>query len=254
MKTFNNEIHVHKGEAFCIDKLIENKDGSPYIISNQLSNPYFVISVSTTRYTQQNRYIKQYWLSLANFPRFYSTKAINIRELYMSNEEGATPCNSFDDIILNTTETSSDGKLYVIEAYLNGKYTMFLRDDAVFYLEDEDGNVEYKYINENYEWSKYECRITKTFAAQDTDEWVEQSYVYDIRLLSGDDTLTYLQNYCKENGIEYNENYDLTSMQELLKDYTFDVNISNPIVNIIVNTTILSPTKLSVLSTIKGGF
>ena len=28
MKTFNNEIHVHKGEAFCIDKLIENKDGS----------------------------------------------------------------------------------------------------------------------------------------------------------------------------------------------------------------------------------
>ena len=39
MKVFNNEITIHRGETFSMDKVIQNKDGSPYIVSNRLVNP-----------------------------------------------------------------------------------------------------------------------------------------------------------------------------------------------------------------------
>lgn len=36
MKTFNNELVIHRGETFSMDKVVQNKDGSPYIVSNKL--------------------------------------------------------------------------------------------------------------------------------------------------------------------------------------------------------------------------
>ena len=41
MRVYNNEIQISRNESFTIDKMIKLKDGSPYIVSNQLHNPYF---------------------------------------------------------------------------------------------------------------------------------------------------------------------------------------------------------------------
>ena len=41
MKSFNNELIIHHGETFTIDKTVQNKDGSPYIISSELENYIF---------------------------------------------------------------------------------------------------------------------------------------------------------------------------------------------------------------------
>ena len=64
MRTLNNEITIHRGETFSMDKIIVNKDNSPYIISSKLRHPHWLLSISTTKYIQANRYIKNYWLDL----------------------------------------------------------------------------------------------------------------------------------------------------------------------------------------------
>ena len=84
MKTLNNEITVHREETFTMEKIVQNKDGSPYIISNKLNNPYWLLSISTTRYEQENRYVKNYWLSLKDHPRFTNTRAVNLKSLKYS--------------------------------------------------------------------------------------------------------------------------------------------------------------------------
>ena len=43
MQVLRNELKVYRGENFTIDKLLKNRDGSPYIISNELQNPYWLI-------------------------------------------------------------------------------------------------------------------------------------------------------------------------------------------------------------------
>ena len=79
MRTNNNELIVHRGETFTIDKFIQNRDGSPYIVSSQLNNLYWVLSVSSTLYDQRNRYVKNWWLSLKDTKKFFLTVPINIR-------------------------------------------------------------------------------------------------------------------------------------------------------------------------------
>ena len=98
MKILNNEIVVHRNETFSIDKIVQNKDGSPYIISNKLSNPYFLISISTTRYAQNNRYIKNYWLDLSKYPRFTSTNAVNLLDIKQSANSAVPIHSSFEEI------------------------------------------------------------------------------------------------------------------------------------------------------------
>lgn len=179
MKTFNNEIIIQQGESFTMDKYIENMDGSPYIISNQLKNPYFLLTVSTSKYAQSNRYIKNYWLSLKDFPRFYLTKPVDLQSIKTGPNVSTPAYSDFPNGLPN--------------GYIDGAYVEFDKaDDAVFYLTDASGKRVYKYwctekdINGNeIGWTNYRCRLIKSFTSKDTEEWVPQSYVYSIRLVSG---------------------------------------------------------------------
>lgn len=213
MKTFNNEIVIQRGESFTIDKFIENLDGSPYIISKELNNPYFLLTVSTTKYAQTNRYVKNYWLKLDKFPRFLSTQPIDL----LSIKTDATSIESAYDKFPNGLPSG----------YIDGEYVQFTSaDDAVFYLTNFEGKKEYKYYNTNTDkngqvigWTNYRCRLVKHFLSEDTEQWTAQNYVYSIQLVSG---------VLAESGDRPLSKFDNT-------------------------VDILSPTKLSVLSSI-GGF
>lgn len=206
MKTFDNEITIHQGESFTIDKLVENKDGSPYIISNKLVNPYFLLTVSSSKYSQSNRYVKNYWLDLVNFPRFLSTKPIPLSSIKTSATSNVAKYTTFPTGLL--------------EGYVNGVYVKYDRpDDAVFYNER---TKEYKYYETKGDdpgWKDYTCRIVKHFSSKDTEEWTGQSYVYSIRLVSGSKSTT-------------------GDKPIVVSDNTIEI---------------LSPTKLSVLTNIRGG-
>ena len=178
MKNFNNEIQIRRGETFTIDKFVENKDGSPYIVSNKLSNPYFVITIASSKFEQANRYIKKYWLSLANYPKFLSTQPVDLHSIKVSSSSTEI---KYDDFPV-------DG---LIEGYVDGVYVQYDRfDDAVFYIDKGDA-VEYKYYNTEVDktgtpvgWTTYKCRIIKSFSSADTSEWSEQEYIYSIDLIS----------------------------------------------------------------------
>ena len=91
----------------------------------------------------------------------------------------------------------------------------------VLYLENEQGIKEYRYWNLEQEGLlKYEFRITCPFTQDITSKWVEQSYVYSMTLMSG----------------------ELPASGE------------PPFANIDTVQPLLTPTKLSVLSSINGGF
>lgn len=179
MKTFNNEIVIQQGESFTIDKYIENIDGSPYIISNQLKNPYFLLTVSTSKYAQSNRYVKNYWLSLKDFPRFYLTKPIDLTSIKIAADSAIAAYSDFPNSLP--------------KGYINGTYVKFDSvNDAVFYLTNSSGKRVYKYwctekdVNGNtIGWTEYRCRLIKSFTFEDTEKWIAQNYVYSIRLVSG---------------------------------------------------------------------
>lgn len=251
MKTLNNILVVHRNETFTLDKIVQNKDGSPYIISAKLDNPYWLLTVSSTRYDQKDRYIQNWWLDLSKYPRFVFTNPIDLKSFKASSAADAeSEFSSFSDV---TSLNDFAG------TYLNGKQiTEMNADDFVYYLEDDNNNKEYKYWSTTAEgWQKYECRITKLFQQEITRLWVEQTYVYSITLMSGMSMLDYLKELCDKNEIEYNDNATVDELYTALSNsgYKFDedFNKSSPIALFTTVKPILVPTELRVMSDIKGG-
>ena len=221
MKTFNNELVIHRGETFSMDKVVQNKDGSPYIVSNKLKNPYVLVAVSTTRYDQNKRYLLNQWLPLTDKPRFSITEPIDLTSFKTDVNGTVSKYTSFDDVNIRKPVLGSGGKDCIVSGYIGDRFVFYDYDDCVLYLENEQGIKEYRYWNLEQEGLlKYEFRITCPFTQDITSEWVEQSYVYSMTLMSG----------------------ELPASGE------------PPFANIDTVQPLLIPTKLSVLSSINGGF
>ena len=221
MKTFNNELVIHRGETFSMDKVVQNKDGSPYIVSNKLKNPYVLVAVSTTRYDQNKRYLLNLWLPLTDKVRFSITDPIDLTSFKTDVNGTVSKYTSFDDVNIRKPVIGSGGKDCIVSGYIGDRFVFYDYDDCVLYLENEQGIKEYRYWNLEQEGLlKYEFRITCPFTQDITSEWVEQSYVYSMTLMSG----------------------ELPASGE------------PPFANIDTVQPLLIPTKLSVLSSINGGF
>lgn len=218
MKTFNNELVIHRGETFSMDKVVQNKDGSPYIVSNKLQNPYVLVSVSTTRYDQNKRYLLNQWLPLSDKVRFSITEPIDLLSFKTEANGTVSKYTSFDDV---KRELVSENENCIVSGYIGDQFVYYDYDDCVLYLQDGRGVRDYKYWNlEQERLLKYEFRITCPFTQEMTSKWIEQSYVYSITLMSGE----------------------------------LPANGEPPFVNIDTVQPLLIPTKLSVLSSINGGF
>ena len=221
MKTFNNELVIHRGETFSMDKVVQNKDGSPYIVSNKLKNPYVLVAVSTTRYDQNKRYLLNLWLPLTDQARFSITEPIDLTSFKTDVNGTVSKYTSFDDVNIRKPVIGSGGKDCIVSGYIGDRFVFYDYDDCVLYLENEQGIKEYRYWNLEQEGLlKYEFRITCPFTQDITSQWVEQSYVYSMTLMSGE---------LPESG-------------------------EPPFANIDTVQPLLTPTKLSVLSSINGGF
>lgn len=177
MKTFKHELEVTRGETFTIDRVLQNRDGSPYIISKYLSNPYFCLTVSSSIYDQENRYLQNFWLEIdsdeSGLPRFEYTVPVTLEDI--KNTPGDTSPkypNGF---------SSLSG---LPSGYIDGVHITFdSSDDAVFYSVYDNA---YKYWNSNSgKWIDYECRLIITFTNDVTREWVEKNYWYSINLIAG---------------------------------------------------------------------
>lgn len=182
-----NEMTIQRGETFTIDRLIVNRDGSPFIVSSKYKNPHLLITVASTKYNQQNRYLANWWLNLSDMVRFPNT------------------------VVKDVTSLSH--------------ISQYMDDSPMEYVYHDLSTDEYKYmrqynVGETAMFEPYECRIIHHFTHDVTKNWVEQNYLYSIRLIDGE---------------------------------KLDVNSPKPIDKIDVVQDILIPTKLTVLSDLNGG-
>lgn len=254
MQVHNNDIEISRNETFSIDKIIKHKDGSPYIVSSALHNPYFLVSVSSTRYEQHERKVYNKWLDLKDFPKFSETVPVDLKSLTTEPNGNVSRYNSFNDI---TELIDIDTKTDILAYGYVGSYLFYYKfDDAVFYIEDENGERTYKYWSVDG-WKEYTCRIVTAYTTDITSKWVEQNYVYSIDLVSGTSVREYLVSLCEHYEIEFtDENSNLDLYNELInKGVTlvegFDINRAIIIFDLVKP--ILKPKRLTVSSNIQGG-
>lgn len=217
MKLRGKEIIVHHNETFTLDFVITMRDGSPFILDESVENQYLLLSVSSSDYSYNtdNRYICNWWLSLEALPKFYSTVPYEISAFTQEN-------------------LAVDGKNYV-------------------YVAMENGIKKYKYWNGS-EFVDYEFRITKSFINDETKEWTDNSYIYSLTFVAGQDSYLYLQSIWKDSWgnipeqLEDAWNIAVANDNNILSTLSY----AAPIHNYSQVLTLIAPSKLTVLSDITG--
>ena len=168
MEILNNQLYVQQGEAFTLDFFLRNKDGSPYIVSRQLKNPYYLVTVSSmsTNSNKDKRYLLNKWCKITA-DRFYVTTPVHI-----------TGVSSFNFTAMKS-KANADG--------------CTVANYAVYYTTDSNGNVTYyKYTGTDdaaYNSAKmvpYENNFVVSFSTDVTIDWTEHMYMYGIQLVDGD--------------------------------------------------------------------
>lgn len=229
-----NEMTVLRGETFTIDRTIVNRDGSPFIVSSEYQNPYLLLTVASTRYDEMpDGYKVNWWLNLdemvgedgniVKLPRFKSTRPIQISKFDTESEEliGYEP---LEDLFCVITD---DGPMY-------------------------------KYFDEAGVWHEYEFRIIHHFLHSVTTEWIEQSYLYSIRLVAGLSMESYIKDLYKAVfDIDAPSHKTVEELYNEIKnknvEYVKDLEVGRALATFDVVQDILVPTKLTVLSDLNGG-
>lgn len=197
MKMIGNEVYIQQGETWSLDFSVSTEKGHPYTILKILQNPYMVITVTSARYKQEGDYKEIYWLDLDKRLVENSDGQTVLESLkrFISNE--ALFLESTDFSIANAIATYGDpskgGNMVVNpESDFDVKNYLFFTD------ENSDGNYIYKYVDSydyvngvatNEVWKEYDFRVIKQF---DTTNWIEQSYLFDIKIVSGESLQEYL--------------------------------------------------------------
>lgn len=248
MKVSNNEITIQRGESFSFDKIIQNRDGSPYIVSKELRNPHILISVSSTKFEQNNRYLNNFYLPIPISGRFSHTTPIPLTEI-LTSENGESLYSDWPNLTVQNN--------VVMTGYYKGNLVNIEENDAVFSLKKEDGTVEYKYpsiADGEVKWIDYNFRFVKQFDSSITAKWNAQTYYYSINLVFGESTEHYIRQLCDERNLKFeNLNNAYESLRELGTEFYHNFDLTSPIAKVDGFVPILIPTKISVLSNLNGG-
>lgn len=165
MLTYGNERVVQQGEEWNLDILISQSDAEyiPFIVSSERINPMLAITVASTKYEKNERYVATWWQDLSLLPRFYQTTPFDLGEIAIGQP---------------LVRPDNDPPMYAL-------YQFTKAEDEV----DLDlGHKPYYYMyfstdepNEpNYD---YEFRVRMQFKSSETSEWGSQNYMYQITLV-----------------------------------------------------------------------
>ena len=109
MQSYENERVIQQGEDWNIDvKLSQSvQEYIPYIISSEREHPHFVLTVASTKFEKNHRYVESWWQEIPDSqPRFKQTTPFFVGVL-------AADPTSFEDLIakadsLIKTDISND--------------------------------------------------------------------------------------------------------------------------------------------------
>lgn len=261
MKSLGNEIFVQKGETWSLDFEITTDKGDPFMLFKGWRNPYLVMTLTAARYEQKGNFRQSWWLDidkalvekadgsmeLVPMKRFVCTKP-----LYTEDFNIETILATYDNFTANGDKTNTSD----ITNYLF--YQDNLGEKLYKYVKDYTLNAENNVIEE--EWEEYNFRIVKQFS---TENWIEQNYLFDIKILAGESLEEHVYNYLLSNNItvkmaetqeelqtQINQITDRDKKKEMQK--LFDEGW--PLFpNFDTNLILLNPTKLNVSANIMGG-
>lgn len=194
METFGSDIEIQQGENFNMDVLLNasSREYIPYIVSSERKNPYFIITIASTKYEKNMRYVDSWWndpLSLEQLPTFIQTEPFSLGEL-LADPEILT--------IQEANELESMDSRYLYQYTLAEEEI----DEDVGHKPYHYAYLEYSSGNTTILIDTYECHIRQNFSSDITRLWGAQNYMYQITLVSG--------NTNKEVILEIYNKYGLT--------------------------------------------
>ena len=187
MRMIGNEIYIQRGEKFSLDFAIKNAKGDPFMIFSGWKNPYLAITVTAALYEQEGDYRETKWLDLI--------------KRFVEQPDGRTvltPIKTFigtEALYLSAFDVTEALYNYGVDKggkIVNDPTSDFHIGNYLFFVDkNDDGNRVYKYYDSTANaWIDYDFRVITSF---DTRDWMEQSYLYDIKLLSGESFDEYIE-------------------------------------------------------------
>lgn len=149
-------LQAHRGDLFTLDFSVSNDKGDPFVVFAQDDNPHFAYIVTSARYKQEGDFKQIYWVDLSAFPKF-----LNTLPLYLPSFSISTVTTLYSDI------GEGDVSNYLF-------YTISAGKKIYKYLYEVTDNEEI--------WEEYDFHILQTFQ---TDKWVEQTYILQIKYVAG---------------------------------------------------------------------
>lgn len=155
MESFGNERSVQQGEDWNLDLLLSASDREyiPFIVSSERKNPYFAITVASTKFEKNLRYVKTWWNSVDNqlkIPRFYQTTPQYYGEI---NDIDGSKIRDLGEIRSFTSSVSTGGNVTVSDyVYKTGSANISVVDSAgttKTYNDSITNSYVYKYTSQD---------------------------------------------------------------------------------------------------------
>ena len=155
MNSLGNTLYVTRGETFVLGRSICKSNGyTPYVLSSNVQNPYIVITVQSDNFRTDKGYKHTFWLDISDYLSF-----------------------TLKQVVALTTASLLSSDI----GYNTAQYCVYeVPDDT------QDSGYAYYYSADGTTLTEYEGFIfKKVFTAQETSEWIERQYLYNIKLIGG---------------------------------------------------------------------
>lgn len=198
MKMLGNDVYIQRGETWSLDFAVTNPKGHPYVVLKNWQNPYLAITVTAALYEQRGDFRETYWLDLSrryveqpdgsmvltDLKRFISSEVLMLPNGFYATDAiyhyGLE--NGGRMVLDKTSDFDITNYLFFCDPFSDGNYVYKYIED---YRLDANGDID----DDTVVWKDYDFRIVKQFTTKD---WMEQRYLYDMKVLSGVSVQEYL--------------------------------------------------------------
>lgn len=219
MQSYENERVIQQGEDWNIDvKLSQSvQDYIPYIVSSEREHPHFVLTVASTKFEKNHRYVESWWQEIPDSqPRFKQTVPFFVGDFT------ADP-TSFEDLIAKATAYDDKiGPDVADDTAYERLYQYTVKGSEFKYCYTTDGTD----IVLGYEL-RMRFNILSHIPGLEglqggTANWNSQEYMYQITLVSGqlmEDTLISLITSTKYSNLNWRSDLPKKSDYATTEEY-----------------------------------
>lgn len=280
METFGNDIEIQQGEDFNMDVVLSasNVEYIPFLISSKRANPYFVVTVASTKYEKNMRYVQSWWNNPLDTQKLETF--IQTTPFYLSQYNGWRDDPTEADIREANPDESAENRYFYQYERSSDSYDEKLghRPYRYCFIDYSSGTNVVKYVVPDPDTGEdklnnYTCKVVQNFSSDITRRWGAQNYMYQITLLEGKTNKeVILQIYNKykdthpdfpiakkEDGSLYgpNETWGSQECKWIAAAYKYikkqwpnllqpDIDVDSPLYYIEIPETIVPPSKLTV--------